>query len=341
MKSVATRRRGRPSRADRSARERKSPLRARLQPKNPVTILCQPMPDELAIGHLGRIMWLNGFPTLGTLSTRLNGSEQAEGHTGQEAFRSLLCAATGTDADTYGRRHSLNLFMRNVEHRFSIPVSSLLSHTFRGQIERARQKKLRCCVPCMESDIEAHGFSWFRRIHQLTGIDWCVLHGAELHEVDDSSSYSACPHVWQKRGQLHPCGTEWERLELTPAFVRRFVYAFLALSNHPTPVDGEALHGVVHKSVIRDAPPLAAASRLLFKRLQALAPPGWLDSHDFFERIRQNALRTAISEVARPSAYAQQNATYALALATLPATDWSKFNRLLGPTRVVPNISVA
>lgn len=103
--------------------------------ERPIAILCQPMPDELAIGHLGRIMFLNGISTIDALSRVLNGTQQAGGLTGQRAFQTLVCAAAGIDFISYGFRHSLNPFQRNVWDRSSVAVKSVLHEIFRGQMD--------------------------------------------------------------------------------------------------------------------------------------------------------------------------------------------------------------
>lgn len=72
------------------------------------------MPGELAIGHLGRIMWLKGVSDLPELSTAISGTEQVRRYTRKTAFRYLLSAAAGTDPETHGLQHSFLPFLRNV-----------------------------------------------------------------------------------------------------------------------------------------------------------------------------------------------------------------------------------
>lgn len=52
------------------------------------------------------------------------------------------------------------------------------------------------CVKCAEEDIKNHGFSYWRRIHQIHGVTWCITHGPNypLAQADGIFCYDTQPH---------------------------------------------------------------------------------------------------------------------------------------------------
>jgi hypothetical protein len=108
-----------------------------------------------------------------------------------------------------------------------------------------------CCLECIQADLFDFGFSWYRRIHQVQGADFCISHGTRLYSVQSEHPFLRVPHYWLKCGKLqvipHVSGT----LSID-GFVRRYLEVCAALFDADAPMD------------------VFAANKVLIERAQAL-----------------------------------------------------------------------
>lgn len=56
------------------------------------------------------------------------------------------------------------------------------------------------CENCVIEDISYWGFSYWRRSHQLPGVDWCTKHNSTLIEADDIDAFSNQPAWFMAKG---------------------------------------------------------------------------------------------------------------------------------------------
>lgn len=242
-------------------------------------IRCQPMPDEPALGHLGRIAVLHGFRSAANFKAKLLKSSVTAPHLAQVVLRDLLCDSAGLSPEDYSALHSMNPFIRNVDHENGVPVASLGAQLFRQPVRPKRANSgVRFCSRCVDLDLQQHGFSWVRRSHDLPGLDWRIIHDIALDEIQSMLPFDACPHVWQERELLRHRPVERARLSIAPAFLGRYVAALLAISRNPQSLRAEHLHAELRERIyIAVDSDKGSASRLLIC-LKEAAPKVWLDS---------------------------------------------------------------
>lgn len=241
------------------------------------------MPGELAAAHAGRYRTLNRVHParlLEALSGKLDGDENVAN--GLCAFE-MLAAMSNMSAQSYASAHSmlpvLRLAARQEDvqphgspHEQSILLrSGLASPKSHGHV----------CPECVQADRAAFGFSWFRREHQLFGVDWCHMHRDALLMVTHPDPFSALPHVWLAKGMVTHAKGVVHSLEGVGSFLQRFTTISTAMLERGRPVSTAALHGEVRKrSAERGLRRMLTGRRPpLSSLLQQLAPSEWIQRH--------------------------------------------------------------
>lgn len=161
-------------------------------------IIVEPMPSELGIAHAGRISYLNGFPTLARFRQETLG--KSKNHLKRDEFRQsfkVVAARLGIDPETYLAKHSLLPFF------YACPSSKKESYRYqdlvRGWLKPAEGpllKSLRFCLACARQDALDAGIGWWRREHQLPGVDVCIHHGEPLNLVQDDRAAERLPSYY-------------------------------------------------------------------------------------------------------------------------------------------------
>jgi TniQ len=300
----------------------------RSRPQGPVSILCQPMPDEPVLGHLGRIAILNSYPSIERMSLALDKSTLVGGKTARAALRSLACVAAGMPLETYAIQHSMIPFLRNVEHPAGMRLSKLCGKMLRNQYRRINQRP-RCCIACMEADVRNHGFSWFRRTHDLSGVPWCLVHDTTLQEVHADHVHCACPHIWRDRQLLKPCAAHWDRLSKAPSLVRRYVDALLSLSTRPEPLNAEHLYALLCRSAGSIDQDRTLSAYSLFKRFQSKDLLPWFNDFGLHKGRGWKIVISELDFIEDFYSKAQHNSAYALAIAALHPAANAEIRKLM------------
>lgn len=151
------------------------------------------MPYELHLGYMGRLMHLNSIhaydipQALSEIKKRGNLSFDLWG-TGTTL--NLLTEVTKKTETELVRNHTL------------IPIFTLGSiEDWNGQLSRSMRatamqlvrSELCFCESCAADDLKKHGFSYWRREHQLPGNDWCQNHNRKLRHVTTKKAYFQSP----------------------------------------------------------------------------------------------------------------------------------------------------
>lgn len=145
-------------------------------------LMVKPMPNELGIAHAGRVAYVNGFSGLVQLRERTIG--KARNHLSRKDFEhqfKVLAKKLDIDPETYLANHSLIPFL------YACPRRGKETYTYQEHIatwlkpaDGAILKHLRFCPECVREDELRTGISWWRREHQLPGVDICIHHKASL-----------------------------------------------------------------------------------------------------------------------------------------------------------------
>jgi len=188
------------------------------------------MPDEIAIAHKWRIGWNNECGSEKAVDKLLL---QAAGKSREGARKKTqlyyLAVASGMSPTAYAHQHSLLPFLC-----FATDGGRLYGDSSSEDVSRlfgmaTAHNAAHCCVQCIAEDTSRWQFSWFRRSHQLTGIEWCPVHGCCLSKIDDPNPFTRSPHYWLTKSKLQQVRPYVKELP-TSGFVRRYtdiVTAFL------------------------------------------------------------------------------------------------------------------
>ena len=149
--------------------------------------------DELAIGVLGRFARLNAIPSI-TWATQ--SIKEALPCDDDVPALWLVAQACGAPIADFTVKHS----MIPVLYPVSRHVGSAREANHRRQLAKiyglsASAGGRRWCPRCAQIDHSDHGFAYWRRRHQIDGIDWCPTHHTPLGNLAEKSEISVpnCP----------------------------------------------------------------------------------------------------------------------------------------------------
>ncbi|VVD79845.1 hypothetical protein PIN31115_01055 [Pandoraea iniqua] len=176
-------------------------------------IAVEPMDDEIGLGHAGRFSrFFGGFSSLNGFRRwlRRSGAGYTERHFGLQHIE-FVAHQTSMTLNDYVEKHTLIPARRGLESEVLDEHSendaadvrrSILK--FRGLIDGPDMNIAKFCARCATGDVREHGFSWWRREHQLAGICACFDHGEPLFFVRGLESFFAPPHKVLSSGLAQP-----------------------------------------------------------------------------------------------------------------------------------------
>ncbi len=156
----------------------------------------KPLPDELYVGYLGRLLMLNGKKATSAYDC-LNILKKyfPEVNAIQDSFRSTenaLALIFDVKEDELFNKYSLlplRNFVKNNE-------KNLKTRSPRVSDLRKGNKDFHFCEQCISEDKSQFGFSYWRRQHQISGSYWCYRHQTPLKKVKHRSPYLRFPEHW-------------------------------------------------------------------------------------------------------------------------------------------------
>ncbi len=142
-------------------------------------IRLQPLPDELDMGYLGRLLQMNGVAsekTFADLATDFGNQD------GEFSMADLLADVAGVSLQKFVMRHSTSPLRRAItSHRPDVAHGFLKGKYLLSSFCRhIAQQGAQYCLECVKADQVFHGFSYWRRTHQLPGVMWCAKHRTNL-----------------------------------------------------------------------------------------------------------------------------------------------------------------
>lgn len=243
----------------------------------------EPMPEELASAHAGRmalfigardhkefVHWLKQKLTR-TAPTRVGMSRLAQ-----------MAAACEMPTTDYARQHSLLGVLRAVARTSDLgPHGAPEGEAFTRRMGMVNQKKAAyLCLHCVAGDLTHWKFSWFRRTHHLLGVDWCPSHKTPLLKVLAKDPWSKLPQDWVQQGAIEPEPVCDGRSGITPFEERITEIACTLLRNiGPIGLDNirELLVARAYEFKLRTC--ANGARPLVSDMVWKLAPATWLDRH--------------------------------------------------------------
>jgi len=246
-------------------------------------IVVEAMPGELGLAHAGRIAYLNGMTGIGELRRETLG--KASNHLKRNEFRQqfkVLAASLKVDPETYLAEHSLLPFWH------AYPRGKKESHDYQTLVAKWLKPAdgpvldgLRFCVSCAQEDERrpCSGICWWRREHQLPGVDICIHHTQSLFNVTDHAAAERLPSHYLLRGNY---ADEASPDSNDPVIVKYRMFATLLLNNPkrfaPVELRDRVRQRCIELAIMRCFRDRAPRSSLSL-HVRSNFPPHWLRKH--------------------------------------------------------------
>lgn len=282
----------------------------------------RPMPDEVSAGHMGRLRWLNEWRDPLTATQSLRRALKAHGVESESLDAFFLLAATADMPPTdYARLHSMMAPRRAAADL----TAGVLHGENQGNSCTARVYGVwlprglpLVCVHCIREDLDHWGFSWYRRSHQLIGVDWCEKHGYGLSRVRCRDPFWLTPYWHLKSGATERVGPYADRLDAASDFVRRFVAMSSASLLMAAPVRSSAIRARLAQRARSIGLQLSARpGRAMSGFISEQAPAQWLCEHFPDVLASQGNGETPVDKALRSDRFVPDGQYYLLAMAAL------------------------
>lgn len=157
------------------------------------------LPDELLVGYLGRVVRLNTGTCPRDLTTAVRVLKQISSSDGAHSCdrdalahgASELVSVTGLRVSWVYQAHTMQPLLEPFTE--SIP-EEILNIQAEGWWSSCSGSSI--CRDCVNEDLEFHGFSFWRRSHQVQGRCTCPKHGTLLERVLHPWPFSKLPSDW-------------------------------------------------------------------------------------------------------------------------------------------------
>lgn len=241
-----------------------------------------PLPEEIDLGYLGRVMRINGF------SNPNDTRDAMTVHFGEEArsrsdltVHELLCRMASMSSEQYAQNHTALPLRRGItsyfpELRHGSPERKTVMRT------TAMQSMLTVaffCEECVKADIDFHGLSYWRRDHQTPGQLWCPKHRAPLHFTNATEAFIYSPA--QFFGHCDAVPKKWVQEALSSPYVQRYLDMASALYEREFPLSVPLIAPVLRntaKSQGFQAHAGSVTAALVSDRIRKVFPTRWLET---------------------------------------------------------------
>lgn len=161
-------------------------------------IICLPQKDEHIAGHIGRLAKLNGVDINSFIKTiTAPGRDTSDNRFEPLDIYQRICALIGIPQEEYLKNHTMLPIRRFSAFDFDSATSFSSPPLVRqiNTIIRLHDPAF-FCPKCAEDDYQKMGFSTWKRIHKVIGINRCLTHGDLLYKATAHSPYSIQPHAF-------------------------------------------------------------------------------------------------------------------------------------------------
>lgn len=163
-----------------------------------------PYPGELANGLVGRLRVLNRHANCQQTVFSLRAHcEMAYKLPRTATLPEMLATACGKTSEEFAQRHTLLPYHRAVSRR-----TPELSHGDARDWQILRRSGMvlarefvYVCRDCIAEARREFGCSFYQRVHQVPGIDWCERHHRPLSTLPSEGAFDLPPH-WQERSAI-------------------------------------------------------------------------------------------------------------------------------------------
>lgn len=300
-------------------------------------IRVDPMPDEPAVAHQGRLAWINGRRTVREIDDLLL---QEIGKSNYRVERQPrlhhLALASGMTPSRYAHQHSLLpalIFASHEDCVYGGPASHALTRNFGLCTWRDGAY---CCAQCIADDMSDKQFSWFRRSHQLKGVEWCQVHGCRLSMVESPEPFVRAPHYWLKQLKLRQIDSCIDKLP-SSGFLRKYTDIVTAFLQQERSFRLEVINLQIANRVValeaRMRTPKDDRHRPVSVRIEKAAPLRWLDTN--FENFLspKHNYSSLVDVIASGINRGRMAHVYALVLSALYDSSEDAITAMYGPRK--------
>lgn len=280
----------------------------------------EPMPGEPALAHQGRLALFLG------IKTEKQFKELVRQHlpVGAADANSLsrlgqLAAISGMSLADYARQHSmLGVFRVVVPPKDWAPFGSSDDARYvRSQGMLIHKAQACLCPQCVKEDLDHWKFSWFRRSHQIEGVDWCPSHKVRLLSVTANDPWSKLPQHWVESGEVSEIADD---RDCESEFEARYAEIGMSMLERAAPLSVQALASVLSERALALGLRRSRVGRRLnlSDLLRQTAPAQWLQAHwpEVSHKLSGDFVM-ALDRVISHKSYAQRGTSYLTAMATL------------------------
>lgn len=279
------------------------------------------MPDEFILGYVGRVGTANGYPRASDIRNALKKWHYVK--TGQAQSVTLaeqLASAAGLQLQNFIRHHTLVPLYRSVvsdrnDHPHGDPRDpGILS----AQGPLLMRKEVLLCPQCITEDMDYLGFSFWRRSHQLPGIDWCLKHSAPLSAGPKAHAFYTQPHSVER--DFEPVASSRADEMEESSIIQRYASLVQVVLDLPSPIAHKAISGRLSEKLrslgleVNPGNGKAFLSDLGYKR----APQEWLEEHfGFMTKKKEGKFLYELDGACVAGGKARSSTSYLLAIALL------------------------
>lgn len=163
------------------------------------------MPDEIWTGYFGRLLLVNDIKNKKAANYFLTDiARQTDPNLVDAPLLMKIALISNTTLEKFVQHHTLIPLLRPIIGRKTFKTS-VEPYDIRALGNRSMKKVACFCKDCVTEDIDYLGFSFWRRSHQLIGLDWCFKHNYALCLVDMKNAMHSPPCVYLKNANYKQC----------------------------------------------------------------------------------------------------------------------------------------
>lgn len=158
------------------------------------------MPDEFLLGYFGRFGLVNGYPNYKSAKRKIN--YIFTNHFQKEYQYPLalqFADILNLDPEKIVANHTLVPIMRSPDHK-NIPSHDV--RVLKAMGYSLAKPNVCFCENCISEDLNYIGHSYWRRSHQIHGVDFCSKHGTPLMMAIDENAHYQSPYKILKIGKF-------------------------------------------------------------------------------------------------------------------------------------------
>ena len=159
-----------------------------------------PLPEEFIAGFVGRLSWLNCKQSIFSFIQSCGKNRTFGPRSNVERELTTIGAAIGIEKSALIHHHSLIPLAQAITRSsvYTPHGENFLNFSSWKKVFKLQKRSAAFCPACSEEDLNFHGFSYWRRHHQVLGILWCEKHqGTALRHVGHHRAFEAPPDHWE------------------------------------------------------------------------------------------------------------------------------------------------